>query len=149
MDITNLILIVLLTLGVVGHNSAISIAAFFLLLIRLLHLDRMFPFLEQHGLEIGITVLTIGVLTPVASGRIPPDAILKTFTHWQSLLAIAIGIFVAYLGGKGTALMSQNPLVVTGLLVGTILGVTFFKGVPVGPLIAAGMLAFILQFIPK
>lgn len=149
MDITNLILIVLLTLGVVGHNSAISIAAVFLLLIRLLHLDRMFPFLEQHGLEIGITVLTIGVLTPVASGRIPPDAILKTFTHWQSLLAIAIGIFVAYLGGKGTALMSQNPLVVTGLLVGTILGVTFFKGVPVGPLIAAGMLAFILQFIPK
>ncbi|MGD8191182.1 DUF441 domain-containing protein [Brevibacillus ginsengisoli] len=149
MDMTNLILIILLTLGVVGHNSAISIATIFLLLIRLLHVDRMFPFLEQHGLEIGITILTIGVITPVASGRIPPDAILKTFTHWQSLLAVAIGIFVAYLGGKGTALMTQNPLIISGLVVGTILGVTFFRGVPVGPLIAAGILSLVLQVFPK
>ena len=149
MDKTNLILIILLTLGVVGHNSAISIAAVSLLLVRLLHVDRMFPFLEHHGLEIGITLLTIGVIAPVASGRITPDAIIKTFTHWQSLLAVAIGVFVAYLGGKGTALMTQDPLVVTGLLVGTILGVTFFRGVPVGPLIAAGILAFVLQFVPR
>lgn len=149
MEFTNLILILLLTLGVLSHNSAISIATVFLLLVRLLHMDRLFPYLEHHGLEIGVTLLTIAVITPVASGRISPTDFIKTFMHWQSLLAILIGIFVAYLGGRGISLMTVNPLVVTGLLLGTILGVTFFRGVPVGPLIAAGMLALILQILPK
>ncbi|WP_029099087.1 DUF441 domain-containing protein [Brevibacillus thermoruber] len=149
MDVVNLVLLALLALGIIGNNPAVSIAVAILLLIRLLHLERTFPFLEQYGLQIGIVVLTIGVLSPLASGKILPDTILSIFTHWQSVLAVLIGIFVAYLGGKGAALMTQNPLVVTGILLGTIIGVTFFRGVPVGPLIAAGMLAFLLQFLPK
>lgn len=149
MDSTNLVLLVLLCLGVVGNNTEISIAVVFLLLLRLLHIDRMFPILEQHGLKLGIILLTIGVLAPVASGKITPEAILRTFTHWHSILAVGIGMFVAFLGGHGVQLMTRNPLIVNGLLVGTIIGVTFFRGVPVGPLIAAGMLAFLLQFLPK
>jgi uncharacterized membrane protein (DUF441 family) len=149
MDIMNLVLLSFLALGIIGNNPTISVAVIVLLLLRLVHAERAFPFLEQYGLQIGITVLTIGVLSPLASGKIGPDTIWKTFTHWQSILAVGIGVFVAYLGGRGATLMSQNPLVVTGLLIGTIIGVTFFRGVPVGPLIAAGMLAFVLQFLPK
>jgi uncharacterized membrane protein (DUF441 family) len=149
MDLINILLLVLLALGVIGNNPTVSIAVVLLLLIRLLHFDRLFPFLEQYGLQIGIVILTIGVLSPLASGKIRPDSIVQIFTHWQSILAVFIGIFVAYLGGRGAALMMQNPLVVTGLLLGTIIGVTFFRGVPVGPLIAAGILAFVLQFFPK
>lgn len=88
-------------------------------------------------------------MTPLASGKIEPSSILEIFTNWRSILAVAVGMFVAYLAGKGTVLMSQSPLIVTGLLLGTIAGVTFFRGVAVGPLIAAGILAFILQFLPK
>jgi uncharacterized membrane protein (DUF441 family) len=40
--------------------------------------------------------------------------------------------------------MVDQPTVVTGLLVGTIIGVTFFRGVPVGPLIAAGIVSVLL-----
>jgi uncharacterized membrane protein (DUF441 family) len=149
MDIINLVLLSFLALGIFGNNPTISIAATVLLLLRLVHLERVFPFLEQYGLQIGIIVLTIGVLSPLASGKISPETIWKTFTHWQSILAVFIGMFVAYLGGRGATLMTENPLIVTGLLIGTIVGVTFFRGVPVGPLIAAGMLAFVLQFLPK
>ncbi|WP_400163499.1 DUF441 domain-containing protein [Brevibacillus sp. TJ4] len=149
MDMINLILLVLLALGIVGDNPTVSIAVAILLLCRLLNFERAFPYLEQYGLQVGIIVLTIGVLAPLASGKIKPESFVQIFTHWQTVLAIAIGIFVAYLGGRGTALMTSNPLVVTGLLLGTIVGVTFFRGVPVGPLIAAGILAFILQFVPK
>ncbi len=149
MDTINLILLLLLSLGIIGNNPSISIAVSILLLIRLLSLHRLFPLLEQHGLQAGVIILTIGVLAPVASGSISPQAIWRTFTHWQSLLAVAIGMFVAYLGGRGAALMATDPLVVTGLVVGTILGVVLLRGVPVGPLIAAGMMAFVLQFLPK
>ena len=149
MDIINLFLLVLLALGIVGDNSTVSIAVAILLLFRLLHFDKAFPFLEQYGLQVGIVILPIGVLSPLASGKIKPESILHIFTSWQTILAVAIGILVAYLGGKGASLMMSNPLIVTGILAGTIIGVTIFRGVPVGPLIAAGILAFILQFVPK
>jgi uncharacterized membrane protein (DUF441 family) len=74
---------------------------------------------------------------------------LQTLRSWQSLLAILVGAVVAYLGGRGATFMADSPLVVTGLMVGTIIGVAFFRGVPVGPLIAAGIVAFILQLVPK
>jgi uncharacterized membrane protein (DUF441 family) len=40
--------------------------------------------------------------------------------------------------------MGTQPHLVAGLLVGTVLGVALFKGVPVGPLIAAGLLSMIV-----
>jgi uncharacterized membrane protein (DUF441 family) len=149
MDMTNLLLLLFLALGIVGNNPSISISVTVLLFLRLIHFDRAFGYLEQYGLQVGIIILTIGVMAPVASGKISPDTIVKTLTDWKALLAVAIGLFVAFLGGRGAHLLTANPLMVTGLLVGTILGVTFFRGVPVGPLIAAGMLGFILQFLPK
>ena len=38
----------------------------------------------------------------------------------------------------------NQPRVVPGLIVGTVLGVAFLKGIPVGPLIAAGILSLFL-----
>ncbi len=145
MDITNLLLLLVLALGIIGNNPSISISVTVLLLLRLVHFDKTFVYLERYGLQIGIIILTIGVLAPVASGRITPEVIGRSFTDWKALLAVAVGIFVAYLGGRGAGLLASNPLIVTGLLVGTIIGVTFFRGVPVGPLIAAGILSLFLQ----
>lgn len=60
------------------------------------------------------------------------------------MVAVIVGVLVAWLGGRGVTLMVDQPTVVTGLLVGTIIGVTFFRGVPVGPLIAAGIVSVLL-----
>ncbi len=83
-------------------------------------------------------------MTPLASGKISINQVTESFLHWKSLLAIGIGILVAYLGGRGVTLMSGQPIIVTGLLIGTVIGVAFFKGVPVGPLIAAGLLSLLI-----
>jgi UPF0756 membrane protein dd703_1075 len=37
--------------------------------------------------------------------------------------------------------MMNQPAVVPGLIIGTVIGVAFLKGIPVGPLIAAGILS--------
>lgn len=149
MDIANLLLLALLAVGVIGQNSSVSIAAAALLLIRLLNLNKLFPFLEQYGLQTGVIILTIGVLAPIATGRIGGTEMMKTFVNPSSLLAIAVGILVAYLGGRGANLMVANPLIVTGLMIGTIIGVSLFKGVPVGPLIAAGITSVILGIFQR
>ena len=84
-----------------------------------------------------------GVLSPLVSGKIQlPD--LSGFLSWKMALSISVGVLVAWLAGKGVPLMGEQPILVTGLLIGTIIGVAFLGGIPVGPLIAAGILALLL-----
>jgi uncharacterized membrane protein (DUF441 family) len=144
LDLNLIVLLILLACGIFSHNTAVTIAAGVLIVFRITPLSEFFPYLQAHGLNIGIIILTIGVLTPIASGKISGEAILQSFMSWKSLVAIGIGLFVAWLGGRGVTLMSHQPNVVAGLLIGTIAGVALLRGVPVGPLIAAGLLSLII-----
>ncbi|WP_180169102.1 DUF441 domain-containing protein [Acinetobacter sp. YH12021] len=146
LDLNLMVLIVLLACGIFSQNTAVTIAAAVLIVFRITPLSEFFPLLQQHGLNLGIIILTIGVLTPIASGKLPGEAILKSFLSWKSLLAIAIGVFVAWLGGRGVKLMTNQPDVVAGLLIGTVTGVAVLRGVPVGPLIAAGILTLFIGY---
>ena len=138
-----LFLVVLIFLGVVGNNSSITISAAILLLMQQTFLSKYITVMEKYGLNAGIIILTIGVLAPIISGKIQlPD--LKALLHWKMLLAIVIGILVAWFGGRGVGLLGSQPILITGLLIGTIIGVAFLGGIPVGPLIAAGMLSLLL-----
>ncbi|NMO96266.1 DUF441 domain-containing protein [Paenibacillus lemnae] len=144
MDYTSLILLGLAGLGIISSNSTMTIAMIVLLLIRVTGLQQAFPWLEKYGLTLGIIMLTIGVMSPFASGKMNLETLGQSFLHWRSLLAIGIGMMVAYLGGRGAALMGSQPTIVAGLLIGTVLGVALFRGVPVGPLIAAGLLSLLI-----
>ncbi|XXQ68125.1 DUF441 domain-containing protein [Neisseriaceae bacterium B1] len=139
-----LFLVALIALGVLGHNSTITIAATVLLLIQQTFLARYLPLLDKYALQWGIIVLTIGVLSPLVSGKtkLPP---LAEFFSFKMLMAILVGIFVAWIAGRGVSFMGAQPMMVTGLLLGTIIGVAFLGGIPVGPLIAAGMLSFLVS----
>ncbi|GGG14931.1 DUF441 domain-containing protein [Paenibacillus aceti] len=143
-DFTSLLLLLMAALGIFSNNMPITVAMIVLLLLRVLHMQFMFPWLEKYGLTIGIIVLTIGVMTPVASGKISLQTLWSSFFNWKSILAIGVGMLVAWLGGRGAALMGNQPTIVAGLLIGTVLGVAFFRGVPVGPLIAAGILSLMI-----
>lgn len=143
-DTTSLLLLALAALGLFSNNTTVSIAMVVLLLLRVMNLHHAFPWIEKYGLTIGIIILTIGVMSPMASGKITMQTILQSFLQWKSLLAIIIGMLVAFLGGRGATLMTHQPTVVAGLLIGTILGVALFRGVPVGPLIAAGILSLLI-----
>ncbi|WP_180049299.1 DUF441 domain-containing protein [Acinetobacter sp. YH12105] len=144
LDLNLMVLLVLLACGIFSHNSAVTIAAAVLIVLKITPLHDLLPYVQQHGLNIGIIILTIGVLAPIASGKIAGESILESFLSWKSLLAIAIGVFVAWLGGRGVKLMSNQPDIVAGLLIGTVAGVAVLRGVPVGPLIAAGILSLLI-----
>ena len=144
LDLNLIVLIILLACGILSHNSTITMAAAILIIVRITPLHDFFPYIQQYGLHLGILILTVAVLTPIASGAIPGDTILKSFLGWKSLLAIAVGIGVAWLGARGVSLMSHQPNVVAGLLIGTVAGVALLRGVPVGPLIAAGILSLLI-----
>ena len=139
----SLFLVTLIFLGVISQNNSITISATVLLLMQQTALVQFVPLVEKHGLNIGIIFLTVGVLSPLVSGRVqvPPVA---EFLDFKIIASVLIGIFVAWLAGRGVFLMGQQPVLVAGLLIGTVIGVAFMGGIPVGPLIAAGILSFVV-----
>lgn len=143
MNWDNLPLLIILVVSVIGNNQTVSIATLLLLLIKMLGFDTWFPFIEHHGINIGITILTLGVLTPIAQGRISATGMLDAFKTPIGIIAIVIGIFVAWVAAQGVPFMNGSPEMVTSLVVGTIIGVCFFHGLAVGPLIAGGLVALI------
>lgn len=142
LDISLIVLFILLGLGVFSQNNTIIMATALLIIVKVSPLNtHIIPVVEKYGLSLGILMLTIGVLAPIASGKISGEVILKSFVDVKSLLAIVVGVLVAYLGGRGVKLMTDEPSVIAGLLIGTVAGVALLRGVPVGPLIAAGILS--------
>jgi uncharacterized membrane protein (DUF441 family) len=145
------ILAIIALLGIVSKNSTVWIASIVLLGLSLLSYkfsssQWMLQWFEQKGIRWGVIVLTIGVLSSIALGKMGWVDIWNTSKSYVGWLSIGVGIFVAYLGGKGVNILITKPDIMTGLLIGTIIGVALFRGVPVGPLIAAGILAVFTQW---
>lgn len=139
-------LVVLIGLGVWSNNQTMTIAATILLLFQQTALIQYLPLIEKHAVNWGIILLTIGVLSPLVSGKMAlPNA--QVFLNLNMWLAIIVGMWVAWVASRGVNLMGSQPILVTGLLLGTILGVAFLGGIPVGPLIAAGLLSLIVHKI--
>lgn len=139
----SLFLVTLIFLGVISQNNSITISATVLLLMQQTALVQFVPLVEKHGLNIGIIFLTVGVLSPLVSGRVQVPTVAE-FLNFKIIASVLIGIFVAWLAGRGVFLMGQQPVLVAGLLIGTVIGVAFMGGIPVGPLIAAGILSFVV-----
>ncbi len=89
-DPTLLILLALAALGFVSHNTTVAISILVLIIVRVTPLNTFFPWIEKQGLTIGIIILTIGVMAPIASGTLPASTLLHSFVNWKSLVAIAV-----------------------------------------------------------
>ncbi|MCT4787414.1 DUF441 domain-containing protein [Exiguobacterium aestuarii] len=140
-----LFLILLVLIGVIAQNQSIIIASSALLIIKALGFgDQLFPTLAAKGISWGVTIITIAVLVPIATGDIGFKELWNSIRGPVGIVAFGSGIFVALAAAQGVQLMRVDPVVTTALLAGTILAVGFMKGVPVGPLIGAGIAALIL-----
>lgn len=85
------------------------------------------------------------MLAPFSLGRVGLSDILGAFRGMPGLAAIAGGAIAAFVCGQGVTLLAARPEVTVGLLLGTLVGVALLRGVPVGPLAAAGVTALILN----
>jgi uncharacterized membrane protein (DUF441 family) len=141
----DILLVILIIIGLVGRSPIITTAACILLVFKLIGLDRYLPTVERRGLEIGLLFLTMGVLVPFASERISYKDITSVFTTWPGIIALIGGAIATYMNGKGLELLKIDPQLVVGLVIGSIFGIIFMRGIPVGPLMAAGITAFLLK----
>lgn len=142
---TNAILLCILLLGMFGRSNVVAMAAGILLVIKFARLDHYLPLLERRGLEIGLLFLMLSVLVPFASGKVSSKEIFRSFISVSGLVAILSGAVATHMNGKGLDLLQLEPSLMVGLVVGSMIGIIFFGGVPVGPLMAGGIAALILS----
>ncbi|WP_077621196.1 DUF441 domain-containing protein [Sediminibacillus massiliensis] len=145
---STLFLLILFILGYIGKNQSIMIAVYILFGLQLLRLDqKLFPVLSDKGIGWGVTIITIAVLVPIASGEIGFKELLGSVKSYYGWIALASGIIVALIAKNGLDLLANDPHLTTALVMGTILAVVFFQGVAVGPLIGAGIAYIVMKAV--
>ena len=138
---------VVLLLSVIGHNTSVAYAAIIVLVLKILGLTSVLQVLGTDGLDWGIILLTVAILVPLATGEITIQTMIESFRSPIGIIAIIAGVLAAMAGGSGVTLLREDPRVVPALIIGTMVGVFFFRGVAVGPLIAGGVTYFVLRLV--
>jgi len=142
-----IILIIFILVGVLGRVSIVSVAASILLAFRMLRLERFFPVIERRSLELGLLFLMVSILVPLAAGKVSPKAMLGTIFSIAGIATVIGGILATMLNARGLALLQTYPSLLLSVLLGTVVGIVFFKGMPVGPLMATAIAALCLSVI--
>lgn len=142
-----ILLIAILGLSIVGHNMTVAYAAGIVLILKVLGLTQVLNTLGTNGISWGIIILTVAILIPIANGTINWQHIINCFKSPIGIVALAVGVLVAVAGHFGVGYMQATPEIVTALIIGTMAGVFFFNGVAVGPLIAAGIVCWLVELV--
>ncbi|WP_174729574.1 DUF441 domain-containing protein [Mesobacillus harenae] len=135
-----LFLFVLLSIAFIAKNQSLIIAVIFLIVMKAVGFEgKTFSMLQSKGINWGVTIITIAVLAPIASGDIGFKDLSGAFKSPYAWIALVSGILVALLAKGGIVLLASDPHITTALVLGTILAIALFQGVAVGPLIGAGI----------
>lgn len=140
-------MVILLLVGLAAKSNLISTCSCILLILQFCKFDFIFPYIETHGLELGLLFLLLSILIPVATDRVTNRDLLYNVTSLPGLLAIIGGALATHLNSEGLKLMQIEPGIIFGLIVGSVMGIIFFNGQPVGPLMAAGVAALFIEVL--
>ncbi|MCH4057402.1 DUF441 domain-containing protein [Lapidilactobacillus gannanensis] len=143
-----LFLIVILAVALLGRNQSLVIAVAVVMLLKLLpQSHEVLNYVGSHGINWGVTIISIAILVPIATGKIGFQELVNAFKTPAGFIAVGCGILVAVLSARGVGLLSQSPEITIALVFGTIVGVVFFKGIAAGPVIASGMTYVLLTLL--
>lgn len=141
------VLFFILVLGLLAQNRLVACSSGLLLALEAGSFIRFTPGLQSLLLDAGIILMIISILIPFAAGGITVREIYATTFSMDGFIAMVVGVLAAVLGSRGVSFLKESPEVMVGLVFGSIIGASFFKGIPTGPLVAAGMAAVLVQLV--
>lgn len=143
-----LFIVLISLIAFLGKNKSLFFATLFVFALMLIpNTQKLLNFIHQQGINWGVTIISITILIPIATGKIGFQDLINSFKSPLGIIATLCGILVAILSSKGVNLIKVSPEVTVALVLGTIIGVVFFKGIAAGPIIAAGITYFLMQGI--
>lgn len=139
---------VVLLIALFGKNMSLVIATVVVMALKLLPMTaKWLPVIQNRGINWGVTIISVAILIPIATGQITFNDLFKAFRTPAGWIAIEAGIAVAILSKYGINQLAAVPQVTVALVLGTIIGVVVFKGVAAGPVIASGMTYCIVSLL--
>ncbi|AUJ32201.1 MAG: DUF441 domain-containing protein [Liquorilactobacillus nagelii] len=139
---------IILAIALIAKNSSLVIAAGVVLLLKAIPFSgKLMTLIEGKGINWGVTIISVAILIPIATGKIGFADLISVFKSPAGLIALACGVLVAVLSRQGVSLLAATPQVTVALLFGTILGVVLLNGVAAGPVIASGITYCIISIL--
>jgi uncharacterized membrane protein (DUF441 family) len=146
MEAPMLVLLFLLIIAILGKSNLVAMASCILMAVKFSGLEQyVLPALEKKGLKLGLLVLMVYILLPLAKGQVNIREVKYSFSTVPGVMALLGGALATHLNNEGLKLMKVMPEIIFGMTVGTILGTVFFRGIPCGPVMAAAVTAILLE----
>jgi uncharacterized membrane protein (DUF441 family) len=142
---TTCFLVVIIILGFLVSSRVVVLAGLILLLLNELKLNLSLSFLSNKGIEIGLIFLLLAILAPMLVVPVEWKEIKNSLISWQGLMAIIAGLLATQFNGMGLHLLDEMPQLIIGIIIGSLFGIVFWGGIPVGPLMAAGIAALLIR----
>jgi len=142
-----ILIFIIFSLGILAKSNILSLAAVILFLLKVLKLKLVFPILEKQGLDLGLLFLILAVLAPLVTDVKVLTDLVNIFKSPLGLLALTGGLLATKLNGMGLNLLENQPQLIVGMVIGSLIGIIFLDGIPVGPLMAGGITAFFLRIV--
>ena len=131
---------IILLIGIITQNKSIVQATIFVLIlksifnitefykIRGINIGNIMTQFRKEGINWGVLIITIAILIPIATGEIGFSHLLSAFKTPIGWVAIISGISVSILSSKGVGLLEGQPEITVALVLGTIMGIVFSRG---------------------
>jgi len=142
-------LVLIFILGILSKNRLIYISTGVLLLFSFLKLMPESSSAQNILQDLGVILLVMGVLMPLSTGKVTPRDLYGALFSLEGMISFLVGVASSVVATDGIELMRNYPAVMVGLLFGIIIGAAFFNGIPTGPLVAAGLAAFIISLLKR
>lgn len=149
---SNIILVIILAVSIIGKANSVSVAVAALLMIKLLNIEKyILPMLDSKGVFWALVILIATILIPIANGSISLIKIKENLISVVGIIALLLSFFTTYLSGLGLKYLTVQGHgdVMPSLILGSIAAAAFLGGVPVGPLITSGLLVLVMKVLHK
>lgn len=146
--ITKIMLLFLTIISTIAKNKPVTYASIIVLILSFLDDMDITRFVKDNFLDAGMTLLMIWMLVPLIDNNNQQSLFnIKNFLNINGLVSLISGFLMVIIAAKGVKYLDNNVSALAGVIIGSIIGVTFFGGVPVGLLTASGISYLIIKFI--
>ncbi len=148
--ISQILLLFIVITSILAKNKTMVIAGIVVFIFSLIDNKNIIKFTKDYFLNIGVTLLTIWILTPLIDNPNEKDILsIKNIFNIHGLVSLISGFIVVIIAAKGVNYLNNNPSALAGILLGSIIGTTFFDGIPVGILTGSGIAFLIIKIFKK
>jgi uncharacterized membrane protein (DUF441 family) len=140
-----ILLTLILIIGIFTGNQVLSAAAAFVLILGLPPLRPALELLCHQGVFLGLLLLTMAVLAPMMAGKFGLTDIMVNLFSPLGIAGIIGGVLSSIMNRRGVTLLRWKPSLAAGVVLGSLISMAFFGGIPVGPVMAAGFTSVLMD----